>query len=192
MRRRVGAATTAAAVAAVALLAGCTSDGSGGGANGYVEGDGTVQLLGDDERREPVALAAPTLDGERLDIASFRGKVTVVNVWASWCGPCRKEAPELKAAAAELGPEGVAFVGVNSRDTADNARAFERKYGPGFPSIVDSGPQMLAFGGAIPPSAFPTTLLLDERGRVAARFSGPITKITLADMVDDVRASSAA
>ena len=178
-----------AAVAAAALLAGCSGSGSGGGANGYVAGDGTVQLLPAEKRREPVSLAAPTLDGQRLDVGSLRGKIAVVNVWAQWCAPCRAEAPELKAAAAELKPKGVAFLGVNTRDDVATARAFERAFTPGYPSIVDSGPQLLAFGGAIPPSALPTTLVLDTRGRVAARVTGGLTRRTLVALVEDVQRS---
>jgi thiol-disulfide isomerase/thioredoxin len=189
--RRVVRAGLALALAAV-TLSGCSDSSRGTGTSGFPIGDGVYQEVPAAQRGEPVSLSGPTLGGGTLDLASLRGHVVVLNVWGSWCGPCRKEAPELASAAAQLtgpaappGPK-VAFVGINTRDRQPMAQAFEAKYKITYPSIVDEGTLLLALRGAVPPNAIPTTLVLDPQGRIAARVSGPITQRTLADLVSDV------
>jgi thiol-disulfide isomerase/thioredoxin len=113
----------------------------------------------------------------------------VLNVWGSWCAPCRQEAPELQQASVETAKV-AQFLGINSRDyDPAPAEAFVRAKGVTFPSIYDpKGEVLLAFAGTLPLSTFPSTLVLDREGRVAARISGPISKITLVDLIDDVAA----
>jgi thiol-disulfide isomerase/thioredoxin len=191
MNRRAVLSAGSAAVALAAVLAGC-SNGSGGASSGgsdtsFVAGDGTIRLVPADKRPEPVKLAATTLEGDRLDLAGLRGRPVVVNVWASWCKPCRKEAGELAGAAKELQPEGVRFVGINTADQLAQAKAFERNFTTGYPSLFDKGDLLLAFKGAVPPSSVPTTLVLDDQGRIAVRISAAVTRKTLVDLVHDVQ-----
>jgi thiol-disulfide isomerase/thioredoxin len=180
----------AAAVAVLALaLAGCSAEGRRGSGTGYVAGDGSVVVLPVEDRPQPAALAGTTLDGTKLDLATLRGKPVVLNVWASWCPPCREEAKDLQAANEQLRASGkAAFVGINFRDNLDGARAFTRSKGITYPSLVDDGDGslMLALRGAVSPSALPTTLVLDGQGRIAARFNGAVTTSTVLGMVDDV------
>jgi thiol-disulfide isomerase/thioredoxin len=194
MSRRAVLVAVSAAVTLAAVLAGCSngSNGSDGASTGgsdtsFVAGDGTIRLVPPDKRPEPVKLAATTLEGDRLDLAGLRGKPVVVNVWASWCKPCRKEAGELAAAATELRPEGVRFVGINTADQLAQAKAFERNFRTGYPSLFDKGDLLLAFKGAVPPSSVPTTLVLDDQGRIAVRISAAVTRKTLVDLVHDVQ-----
>jgi thiol-disulfide isomerase/thioredoxin len=114
----------------------------------------------------------------------------VINVWGSWCPPCRKEAPELQAAAQKLGPQGVQFLGIDTSDSdRDQALAYQRTFGITYPSISDpAGDALLALRGAVAPNAIPTTLVLDQQGRVAARISAATTATTLVDVVGDVSA----
>ncbi|MEJ2579928.1 MAG: TlpA disulfide reductase family protein [Kineosporiaceae bacterium] len=181
-----GPATAAAALVAV-VVAGSGSD-AGSGVS-FVAGDGAITYLAEQDRREPVALTGNTLDGADLDTATYRGRIVVVNVWASWCSPCRAEAPDLQQAYQRLHEEQVVFVGINTRDDDPaQARAFQRNFGITYPSIVDSGGTvLLALRGAASPKSVPTTLVLDTRGRVAARVNGRITETTLVDLVHDVR-----
>lgn len=71
-------------------------------------------------------------------MADFKGKVVVLNVWGSWCAPCRAEAPHFAKVAKELKPEGVEFVGINTRDPQkDKALLFEEEFGITYPSLHD-------------------------------------------------------
>ena len=191
---RRGAGSAVAILAVAALLGACSSDpGDASGVRGdgtsFVSGKGVQTLVPAAQRGEPVELAADTLDGTRLDLATLRGKPVVVNVWGSWCPPCRKEAPALQAASEKL--KGIAsFVGVNTRDDDGQAQAYERRFKVSYPSVVDTGTLLLSFRGAVAPTQIPSTLVLDARGRIAARFSGPVTELTLVQMVQDVAASS--
>lgn len=136
-------------------------------------------------------LAGETLDGSRIGLADLRGHVVVLNVWGSWCMPCRKEAPDLARAARETSPQGVRFVGIDTRDNADAARAFVRTFKVPYPSLIDKdGQLLLAFNGVIPVSAVPSTVVVDPDGRIAARVVGPVTYDTLRGLIDDVRAES--
>jgi thiol-disulfide isomerase/thioredoxin len=113
----------------------------------------------------------------------------VLNVWGSWCPPCREEAPALQAASVKTA-DVAQFVGITTKD-ADPAqpRAFVRVNKISYPSIFDpTGTTLLTFAGTLPPSAIPSTLIVDRQGRLAARVLGPISERTLVSMVDDVAA----
>lgn len=183
--RPVRRAAVALALASVSVLglAACSNDPlaeqyrAGSGKN-YIAGDGTISEFDEASRGEPVAFSGETADGDEFDSAGTAGKVTVVNFWYAGCAPCRVEAPILEEVYQHYGEgaEQVAFVGVNVRDQAGNATAFEETYGVGYPSIldVDEGDVQLAFAGDVPPAAVPTTLVLDKQGRVAARVLGQL------------------
>ena len=181
-------ALVAAVLTAIAIGAsGCTGVGSTGD-KGYIDGEGVITLLTASERKKPGAVSGETLAGDQVSLASYAGKVVVVNVWGSWCPPCRAEADELGAAARELAPRGVVFLGINSRDPSkDNGRAFERTYDVPYPSIYDpSGRNLLAFHGTLTPNSIPSTVVIDRQGRVAASILGAVTsKTTLVDLVED-------
>lgn len=120
-------------------------------------------------------VSGTTLTGQHLDIARWSGDVIVINVWGSWCGPCRKEAPQLARLAKDTASLGVHFLGVDIRDSKDAARGFERDYGIGYPSLYDPDSRsMLGFKG-LAPRAVPTTYVLDRDRKVAAYSIGPLT-----------------
>lgn len=176
------------ACALTGSVAGCSTL-EGTGDKGYTSGSGRITEIPAADRDEPVRLAGTRLDGADLALESLRGKVVVVNVWGSWCAPCRKEAPLLTAAANELTGEDVAFLGIDIRETSEaNAQAFERTFDTPYPSIFDpKGTALLAFDGQIPPNAIPTTLVLDREGRVAARVLGEIpSETTLRNIVEKI------
>jgi thiol-disulfide isomerase/thioredoxin len=193
MSRRFSLRPTLVGTLAAGLLAlsGCTGleDTNNGG---YVDGDGQTVEIPVEERGEPVALVGQTLAGEPLDVADDRGKVVVVNIWWTGCGPCKREMPMLQEASEELTaehPDQVAFMGVNTRDLDPaNGLAFERALEVGYPSLYDpSGKALLAFHGEVSLFAMPQTVVLDPEGRVAAVTRGEIpTKTTLTSVVEAV------
>jgi len=187
-RRRRGAVALAAPVALAVLLAltGCSGFADTGG-KGYVSGSGQVTELAPSKRADPVELSGTTLDGDKLDLADLRGDVVVINLWGSWCTECRVEAPDLVAVATAYDDEPVHFVGINVREPSrDNALAYERTFGITYPSIDDQGgASLLALRGTVPPTAIPSTLVLDAEGRVAARILGEIpSQTTLKDLIE--------
>jgi thiol-disulfide isomerase/thioredoxin len=135
----------------------------------------------------------PTISGpalgsnQTISTQEFRGKVVVINVWGSWCPPCRKEAPDLQAASVET-KDIAQFVGITSKDyDPAPAQAFVRSFKITYPSIYDpTGKVLLAFAGKLPPSAIPSTMIIDREGRLAVRVLSEVSKITLVDMINDV------
>ena len=180
----------AALALAVAVVSGCSSaSGAGSSDTRYVAGDGSTILLSAAERSAAPDVAGTTLEGKPWSLADFRGKVVVVNVWASWCAPCRAEAADLETVFEEYSSKGVTFVGLNTRDSAANALAFTRKLGVGYPSVRDEdGRLQLAFRDTLPPQAIPSTLIIDRQGRIAARALGPVDKSRLRGLIDPLLA----
>ena len=190
MRTRVagGRLTVVAALSAV-LRAACGSPTTGSsGGPGYITGEGVVEQIAVADREPLPRLRGATLDGSEFDTAEHDGSVLVINVWGSWCPPCRAEAPGLRRVWEETRAEGVQFVGLNVRDTDDAAIAFERRYRLTYPSITteQSGEALLALRAMLPPNAIPSTLVVDRDGDVAARVIGQATYRTLRALVDDV------
>lgn len=188
MRRLV----LALAVAAIALTACASEPAATSSDTGFVAGDGSVVLLDPAERVTAPAISGTTLDGDPWSSQEALGDVLVLNVWASWCAPCRAEAPDLQSAWVATEADGVQFVGLNTRDSDAAARAYVERFGITFPSVVDTdGTIQLQFRDTLPPQAIPSTLVIDRRGRVAARFLGVVDETTLTTVVRDVAAESA-
>ena len=179
----------AALAASLLLLTGCSGGPTAEG--GFVGGDGSLTIVPIAERKPAPQVTGELLGGGSFDSASLtgQGKVIVYNVWGSWCAPCRKEAPALEAAA-QATADKAQFVGINTRDLSpEPAEAFTRAFGVTFPSVFDpDGRELLKFGTQLPPSAIPSTIVVDAEGRVAARVLGEVTEATLRGIVDDVAA----
>ncbi|MGH3473108.1 MAG: TlpA family protein disulfide reductase [Nocardioidaceae bacterium] len=181
---------TAAAGLLVAGLASCSTSGaSATGNKGYVAGDGSITIISPGNRKPVPTISGPGVGGGRVSISAHTGKVTVINVWGSWCGPCRSEAPDLVLAAHRL--KTVDFVGIDMRDDSANAAAFVRAEHIPYPSIRDDdGSTIMQLYGLVHVNALPTTLIVDASGRIAATIYGPTTAITLVDVVHDIRAGT--
>lgn len=190
-RDRVAVASRLLAITLLAtLLSACSGDPKTDEGLGYIAGEGVIEQVAVADRVEMPHFEGSTLDDGYFDSDEHAGEVLVVNVWGSWCPPCREEAPGLRRVSEETGARGVQFVGIDVRDNDAAARAFERKYGITYPSIrtADSAAAMLAFNSILPRNAIPSTVVVDRQGRVAARVIGKTTYATLRNLVDDVLA----
>lgn len=132
------------------------------------------------------ALDGMTLDGDAFALSDLGGNIVVMNVWGSWCAPCRAETPDLVRVANETSSRGVRFVGINTRDNPAAAKAFVRSFKVPYPSVVDAeGQLLLNFRDTVPTSVVPTTVVIDRQGKIAARIIGPVTYSTLKALLDD-------
>jgi thiol-disulfide isomerase/thioredoxin len=171
----------------VVLLTGCgtTSAAAGGTDSGFVAGDGSLVLVPEADRGLAPEVVGETLDGETFRLSDYAGEVVVMNVWASWCAPCRAEAPELAALATEFEGAGVQFVGLDTRDSDVPARAFVERFGIPYPNVIDrDGRLQLLFGDTLPPQAIPSTIVIDREGRVAGRALGKVSESSLRGLIE--------
>ncbi len=142
-----------------------------------VGGDGRVYLLDpfrllsgvpEPEREAAPAFDLPTTRGGRLSSGALRGRVVLLNFWASWCGPCRAEMPALDSLRREIADPDFILLGVNEEQDTDAARAFLGEFGFDFPVVLGRG----AMRGRFHYPGLPYTVLLDRSGRIAARWIG--------------------
>lgn len=180
---------------ALLLVAGCSSTGADeqsrrGGETGLVGGAKSLTQVPPDERKDAPEAKGVELGADRqVSTFDYAGKVIVMNVWGSWCNPCRAEMPGLEAASVET-KKIAKFVGLNTRDPApEPAMAFVRATNVTYPSIYDpTGAVLLSFADNLPPTLVPSTLIIDKKGRIAVRIVGSISKITLVDLIEQVAA----
>ncbi|WP_329365999.1 TlpA family protein disulfide reductase [Streptomyces sp. NBC_00669] len=187
------AAAPAGAVALALTLAACSSStsSSGAGNSNFVGGNGDITMVKAGQRKPAPELSGKTVAGATTSLAAYKGKVVVVNIWGSWCAPCRAEAPNLaKVATAEAG-KGVQFLGINTRDLdRSNAARFDKRFGITYPSLYDPyGKLILKFPkGSLNPQSLPATLVIDRQGRVAGRALAALTEDQLHKLIDPVAA----
>jgi len=139
------------------------------------------------DRDDASAFTLPLLDGGTITSQELVGKPVVINVWASWCPPCREEAPILSRVAADLEGSGVRFLGVVQDDSLEDARAFAADAGLDFTHAVDDG----SFDRAYDVPVLPTTYVLDASGQLVATHLGPITEARLRVLIEEARTPEA-
>jgi peroxiredoxin len=172
---------------AMSVLTGCSSDPLAeqyreGSNKQYIAGDGTVTEIAEQNRGNPISFVGTTETGQAISSADYLGTVLVLNFWYAGCGPCRAEATELQKLNEKYEGLGASFLGVNIRDQAATASAFEKTFGVTYPSVIDTdGAVQLALSGDFAPAATPTTLVIDKQGRVAARILGQVTEPSILD-----------
>lgn len=182
---------TALAIAGFLLAtSGCANDSlaeqfrSGDNKN-YIAGDGTVTEFAIGSRPKAATWSGVTESGEQISSEQLTGVITIMNFWYAGCAPCRIEMPELIELQDEFLSDGVQFIGVNVRDSAETSLAFARKINMNFPSVMDAktGSVVLGFTGVVTPQAVPTTLVIDAEGNVSARVLGRIDKSILKALI---------
>jgi cytochrome c biogenesis protein CcmG/thiol:disulfide interchange protein DsbE len=133
--------------------------------------------LGEGQRVPAPALTLPRLDGSaRASLADYRGRVVVLNFWASWCAPCREESPLLQRWHDQIGPTGGTVLGVNVLDVSSDAREFVDEQGLTYPMLRDGGGETGKEFGVI---GYPETFVIDRRGRIVAVTRGPVDESDL-------------
>ncbi len=131
----------------------------------------------------PHAVPAPdftlqTLDGDSVSLSDYRGKLVMLNFWASWCPPCNSEMPDLQRYYEQHKDEDFIILGVNYQDSPDKVQAFVEKYGVTFPILLDSDGRVANLFGV---QGLPTSFFVDKAGNVIGYQPGPVTKEMLED-----------
>lgn len=150
-------------------------------------GAGFVSSVESGKRPEAPSLVLRRLDGDagsaKLDLASLRGKAVVINFWASWCHPCKQEAPRLESAWQRYRGRGVVMLGVDAQDLASDGRKFVSKHGLTYSNLADGSGSSLGHWGV---TGFPETFFIDREGRATGHVSG---EISVQELEDGIRAA---
>jgi thiol-disulfide isomerase/thioredoxin len=160
------------------FLTSCSS-GTSSNEESFVSGNGAVTWVKQSDRVDAPNISGTTLLGEKYALPN--NTVAVINVWASWCSPCRAEEPTLSALAIKY--KNVPFVGILTRDNPVNAEAFVRKRQSPYPTLINDS-LLIGFRKSLPANAIPTTVVLDKNGKVAGRISGAVTVSSLSELIE--------
>ncbi|GMU25061.1 MAG: hypothetical protein AMXMBFR13_51320 [Phycisphaerae bacterium] len=149
-------------------------------------GSGAGRMIEPAEREVLAGLAAPDLDGKLWKLDDHRGRVVLVNFWATWCPPCRAELPALSAVAKKYGSQGLETVGISVDDEAgEQLRSFITERGIPYPILIAEGVSL-----PVDVSVIPITLLVDREGRVARRYQGEVTERELNPAIEHLLAEA--
>ena len=181
------------ALAGLLLVAGCSSPEDGAFVFGGTGGRTMIVYDPPSSRGVLPAVSGESLlePGRTISTDQYRGQVVVLNVWGSWCGPCRAEADALDQVATASAPRGVQFLGIDVRDQRDAAADFVRDRGVVYPSIFDPPGRSLLVLRGYPRNAVPSTIVLDREHRVAAVFLTSLLASDLQPVVDRIAAEPA-
>jgi peroxiredoxin len=186
-------AALAAAVAVALVASACTGkDAVDQSANGYSFPGGnklgTTFDIG--KRKLAGGFSAPLLDGGSVSLAQSAGKVVLINFWATWCGPCATETPQLDALYREMKAKNVAFIGIDTKDIRNKAESFVKNNDITFPIAFDEQGKTAVALGKIPDNSLPFTVLIDKQQRVAAVYLSRVTAKDLRPVLDKLLAES--
>lgn len=187
-RARQIALGLALALSGATSLSACSRTAEVGKGSGYVYADSSTALLAASKRVVAPPLPTTTVIGTKTP--AVNGKVVLLNVWASWCGPCRREATALQRIHDDLVERGVVVVGVNTRDQQAAAAAFINRFGITYPSVADrDGSEFLAgLAGTVPRIFTPTSVVIDRQGRIAGWALGEASYSRLRGLIDPLLA----
>ncbi|MGW2681784.1 TlpA family protein disulfide reductase [Streptomyces sp. NPDC001414] len=182
--------------AVTTVLVACAALGGCAGSASFQDtspSDPLGRTLSEGERPAAPDLSGTTLDGRTVRLSDYRGKVVLINAWASWCGPCRAEAPELEKIQQKWGDRGVRVLGLNNDATSGDGRAFAKEFRLGYPSLLDpQGRLGLRFPrGLVNTQALPYTIVVDPAGRVTASRMGAVTEAGMGKVIASLLPSAA-
>lgn len=181
-----------AAVLALSALSACTGkdavDQSGNDTFEFHSGLPLGQLYPKADRKPAGSFTGTLLEGGTTSLAALRGKVAVINFWATWCAPCKTETPQFDIVYRKTKDRGVDFLGVDTKDIRSSAQSFVRDYHISYPNIYDEQGETALRLGNLPATALPFTVLLDRLGRVAAVYTLRLSAQDLTGAIDKLLA----
>jgi len=184
---RLLAATVLATVALTACTGGKDAvDQNANGSFGYVQATAKGTVIEAAKRKLAGPVKGTLLAGGDYRLSTDKGKVVVLNFFASWCGPCANESPQFEAVYRKRKAEGVTFVGLDVNDRKDAAAAFVRDKGLSFPVVYDEIGKTALQIGNVPLAGLPDTVIVDRQGRVAAVYVGPVLPKDLNQVLDEL------
>lgn len=186
-------AATAVLAAVILLLVGCGTSGAAG-RFGFVSPGGATDFFYPPGQRQTIQdISGPDVQSDRtIALTDYAGKVVVLNVWGSWCAPCRAEAPDLNQVAAATADQPVQFLGINVRDTRNGATDFINSFNVPYPSIFDPPLRTVASISGFPTASIPSTIIIDSNQQVAAIFLRAVKARELQATIDAVLAGTTA
>jgi thiol-disulfide isomerase/thioredoxin len=181
MRRLL--ALLAAVVVACATLTACTGsqavDQNASSGFVFTSGTGLGKVVPKAKRKAAGAFSGTLLNGGRTSLAAAKGKIVVVNFWATWCAPCRTETPQFDLLYRKLKTKGVNFLGVDTKDERSNAQSFVKDNQISYPSLFDEQGETALRLGNIPQASLPFTVLIDRQGKVAGVYVERLSTVDL-------------
>jgi thiol-disulfide isomerase/thioredoxin len=174
-RRRILSCASALGAVTAILLSGCSAGGGDSGTFRFKNATPLDTVIPASSRLPAQPISGQLLNGSgQFQLSRYRGKVVVLNFWASWCPPCRVETPQLAQLYRQVRSSGVQFVGIDTKDSRPNARALVAQDHVTYPIVFDQEGQIQLRLGNIPGS-LPFTVLIDQHGRVAAVYLSQLT-----------------
>lgn len=185
----------AALLAAVLTLGACAGrdavDQNAGGQFRFVSGTGKGSLIKPADRKPAGNFTGDLLNGGKITLNHYRGKVVVINFWATWCGPCTTETPEFDALYRQNKAKGVQFIGIDTKEASKDApKAFVRDNDISYPIVWDEQGKTAVALGKIPARALPFTVVIDRKQRVAAVYLTALTGKDLQPVLNKLIAAS--
>lgn len=181
-----------AACLALVLTAGCTASTAAPEQTGsefrFVEGTPSGEVIAAEDRQDAPNITGELLSGEQFELQQHAGNIVVMNFWASWCAPCRVEAPDLQQIYEQYQPQGVELVGVLVRDTKGQGETYSQQVGLTYPSLYDPSTKVALQLRGYPLAAIPSTVVIDADGKVAAAYVSVVDLESLSSTIEKLLA----
>ena len=140
-------------------------------------------LAGTPARKPAPDFALTGLDGKPLNLAQLRGKVVLLDFWATWCTPCRQETPQFVGLQQKYGPRGLQIVGISMDDGPEPVRAFYREFKMNYPVAMGTKQVAEAYGGVL---GLPIAFVIDRHGHIVEKYEGPADMAKLEQQIDSL------